>query len=152
MALPSFAPKQALSRNKGRHLSLCDQTAGRNPTKILLCLPVSIAKTHLVNIPIPSRDIVSVTRRIPLNLCRSLLRRKSRLPRSRITIPPKPPAGDEEIPSKFYHYDPSSVSYWPSRDPIEERGGINLYGMVGNDAVGSWDNLGLDPIHVRLRS
>lgn len=32
---------------------------------------------------------------------------------------------------------------WPSRDPIEEMGGINLYGMVGNDAVGRWDYLGL---------
>jgi len=32
---------------------------------------------------------------------------------------------------------------WPSRDPIEERGGLNLYGMVGNDAVGRVDLLGL---------
>jgi hypothetical protein len=35
------------------------------------------------------------------------------------------------------------VSLWPSRDPIEEEGGINLYGMVGNAAVGKWDYLGL---------
>jgi hypothetical protein len=32
---------------------------------------------------------------------------------------------------------------WPSRDPIEERGGINLYGFVGNDGVNRWDRLGL---------
>jgi RHS repeat-associated protein len=32
---------------------------------------------------------------------------------------------------------------WPSRDPIEERGGINLYGMVANDPVNRWDVLGL---------
>lgn len=34
------------------------------------------------------------------------------------------------------------IAIWPSRDPIEERGGINLYGMVGNDVVGSVDFLG----------
>lgn len=42
-----------------------------------------------------------------------------------------------------YLYDEGSVRYWPSRDPIGERGGINLYGMVGNDAVGKWDYLGM---------
>lgn len=31
---------------------------------------------------------------------------------------------------------------WPSRDPIGERGGVNLYGFVGNDGVGGWDKLG----------
>ena len=34
-------------------------------------------------------------------------------------------------------------TYWPSRDPIGENGGVNLYGMVGNDAVGRVDILGL---------
>ncbi len=37
----------------------------------------------------------------------------------------------------------SGRTYWPSRDPIGEAGGINLYGMVGNDAVNWWDYLGL---------
>ncbi len=32
---------------------------------------------------------------------------------------------------------------WISRDPIGENGGINLYGMVGNDAVGFIDINGL---------
>ena len=32
---------------------------------------------------------------------------------------------------------------WPSRDPIGERGGVNLYGMVENSAVGRVDVLGL---------
>jgi hypothetical protein len=32
---------------------------------------------------------------------------------------------------------------WVNRDPIEERGGVNLYGMVGNDAVNRWDVLGM---------
>ncbi len=35
------------------------------------------------------------------------------------------------------------VSYWPSRDPIEEAGGINLYGFVGNEPIARWDRLGL---------
>jgi hypothetical protein len=38
------------------------------------------------------------------------------------------------------------LAYWLNRDPIGERGGINLYGMVGNDAVNRWDLLGLSPI------
>jgi len=36
----------------------------------------------------------------------------------------------------------SGRTYWPSRDPIGERGGVNLYGMVGNSAVGNTDYLG----------
>ena len=34
--------------------------------------------------------------------------------------------------------------YWPSRDPIEESGGVNLYAFVGNDGINNWDELGLD--------
>jgi len=37
----------------------------------------------------------------------------------------------------------SGRPYWPSRDPIEERGGVNLYGFVGNNGVNKWDRLGL---------
>jgi RHS repeat-associated protein len=39
-------------------------------------------------------------------------------------------------------YDPVT-GRWPSRDPIEERGGVNLYGFVGNDGVNRWDLIGL---------
>jgi RHS repeat-associated protein len=42
----------------------------------------------------------------------------------------------------YRYYDPVT-GRWPSRDPIEERGGINLYGFVGNDGVNQWDLLGL---------
>lgn len=38
-------------------------------------------------------------------------------------------------------YDPLT-GRWPSRDPIGERGGINLYGFVGNDGVNRLDFLG----------
>jgi hypothetical protein len=38
---------------------------------------------------------------------------------------------------------------WPSRDPIEEEGGINLYGFVGNGGLNKFDKLGLSayPAH-----
>ena len=36
-----------------------------------------------------------------------------------------------------------SVGRWLSRDPIEERGGINLYGLAGNDSLDGADPLGL---------
>jgi len=42
----------------------------------------------------------------------------------------------------FRHYDPVT-GRWPSRDPIGERGGMNLYGMVGNNTVNWIDYLGL---------
>ena len=41
----------------------------------------------------------------------------------------------------YRFYDPET-GRWPSRDPIQERGGVNLYGFVGNNAVNSWDLLG----------
>ena len=51
---------------------------------------------------------------------------------------------DEETGQLYYGYrlyDPPSGK-WLSRDPIEEQGGINLYGFVDNDAVNSFDYLG----------
>ncbi len=44
----------------------------------------------------------------------------------------------------YRYYDPKT-GRWPSRDPIGERGGVNLYGFVGNDGVGKWDVLGRSP-------
>jgi hypothetical protein len=41
----------------------------------------------------------------------------------------------------YRYYDPKT-GRWPSSDPIEEEGGINLYGFVGNDGVNKWDLLG----------
>ncbi len=42
----------------------------------------------------------------------------------------------------YRYYDPVT-GRWPSRDPIEEEGGINLYGFVGNDSIDSYDYLGM---------
>jgi len=41
-----------------------------------------------------------------------------------------------------YRYLDPSTGRWPSRDPIGESGGANLYGFVGNEPVGRWDRLG----------
>ncbi|MDD4406299.1 MAG: hypothetical protein PHO36_16240 [Parabacteroides sp.] len=39
---------------------------------------------------------------------------------------------------------PPYLGRWLSRDPIEEKGGLNLYAFVNNDPVNKWDKLGLD--------
>lgn len=58
------------------------------------------------------------------------------------------PLDDEvsDTPLYYYgyrYYDPVT-GRWPSRDPIEEEGGVNLYGFVGNDGLNTWDLLGLE--------
>ena len=42
----------------------------------------------------------------------------------------------------FRYYVPTE-GRWASRDPITERGGVNLYGFVGNDGITQWDLVGL---------
>lgn len=39
-------------------------------------------------------------------------------------------------------YDPVT-GRWPSRDPLEENGGVNLYGFVSNNGFNKWDYLGM---------
>ena len=54
-------------------------------------------------------------------------------------------AYDETASGMFYYgfrYYDAETGRWPSRDPIRERGGLNLYAMVGNDPVNVWDYLG----------
>ena len=41
----------------------------------------------------------------------------------------------------YRYYDPKT-GRWPSMDPIEEEGGINLYGFVGNDPCNIIDSDG----------
>ena len=42
----------------------------------------------------------------------------------------------------YRYYDPKT-GRWPSRDPIEEEGGLSIYVMARNNAVNRWDVLGL---------
>ena len=51
---------------------------------------------------------------------------------------------DEETGLVYYnyrYYNPE-LGRWISRDPIEEQGGYNLYGMIGNNPLYGWDSLG----------
>jgi len=54
----------------------------------------------------------------------------------------------QDAESGYYYYGfryyEHETGRWLNRDPIEEEGGYNLYGFVGNDGVGKWDYLGLD--------
>ena len=62
------------------------------------------------------------------NRTRPANRRQPQQPRRKIRLTPTKTA--------------SGIPYWPSRDPIEEEGGINLYGFVNNDGVNWVDYLG----------
>ncbi len=42
-----------------------------------------------------------------------------------------------------YRYYKPTTGTWPNRDPIEERGGLNLYGMIANDPIDRVDLFGL---------
>ena len=59
----------------------------------------------------------------------------------------------DEASGLYYYgyrfYDPD-MGRFISRDPIEERGGLNLYGFVGNDPVNRWDYLGALPESARI--
>ncbi len=73
----------------------------------------------------------------------------ARRPRPHTTTPKRNrPPGKYRIPFPTQPLSRKStnkhVRLWPSRDPIEEMGGINLYGFVGNNGVNGWDILGLD--------
>jgi len=57
----------------------------------------------------------------------------------------------------YRYYDPLT-GRWPSRDPIGEEGGLNLYGFAGNNGCSKFDRLGLlspeviyDPDWIRER-
>jgi RHS repeat-associated protein len=45
------------------------------------------------------------------------------------------------------YYDPCKGRF-VGRDPIEEQGGLNLYGFCGNNGVNRWDYLGMDVQHL----
>lgn len=60
-----------------------------------------------------------------------------------------PAGGHEDEPAGFvisdygYRYYNPELGRWINRDPIEERGGLNVYIFTGNDSVGNIDFLGL---------
>jgi RHS repeat-associated protein len=55
---------------------------------------------------------------------------------------------DQETGLYYYgyrYYDPTT-GRWPSRDPIRERGGSNMYGFLKNDGTNKTDYLGKSPV------
>jgi RHS repeat-associated protein len=55
---------------------------------------------------------------------------------------------DIETSSVYYghrYYSPT-LGRFINKDPIEEQGGLNLYGFVGNNSVNKWDYLGLSEL------
>ena len=46
----------------------------------------------------------------------------------------------------YRYYDPVT-GRWRSRDPIEEKGGLNLYAFVGNDVINANDYLGRETVY-----
>ena len=59
------------------------------------------------------------------------------------TPPVKPLGGETGLYYYGYRYYDPVTGRWPSRDPIEEDGGFNLYGFVGNDGANRRDIMGL---------
>jgi RHS repeat-associated protein len=68
-------------------------------------------------------------------------------------MPPLAPQEPAQKSAEFQRFRPCVTYYgyrwydpitgrWPSRDPIEEQGGINLYGFVGNNGIDRLDLLG----------
>jgi RHS repeat-associated protein len=66
----------------------------------------------------------------PQGVRRALGRSKNRRPRPGVAV------------YGYRWYDPVTGK-WPSRDPIEEEGGANLYGFIENDTINAYDVDGL---------
>jgi RHS repeat-associated protein len=52
---------------------------------------------------------------------------------------------DDETGLLYYgyrYYDPMT-GRWKSRDPIQEEGGLNIYGFVENKVISAYDYLGM---------
>jgi RHS repeat-associated protein len=52
---------------------------------------------------------------------------------------------DDESDLSYYGYRfyKTSTGTWPNRDPLEEKGGVNLYGFANNAPVDDFDEFGL---------
>ena len=46
-----------------------------------------------------------------------------------------------------YRYYNPELGRWISRDPIEEQGGYNLYGMIGNNLLNNWVSNSTESFH-----
>jgi RHS repeat-associated protein len=55
-------------------------------------------------------------------------------------------SGVKELYYYGYRWYEPNLQRWPNRDPIAERGGLNLYGFAYNNAVNNVDRNGLDVV------
>ena len=100
--------------------------------------PASVAKAPggRSSLPLPKLSATSPSPRTP---------RPGNPSRSRALRPQKPSKLAENavhVADYLYRYYDPLTGRWPSRDPIEEEGGLNLYGMVGNELTNMIDKLG----------
>jgi hypothetical protein len=65
-------------------------------------------------------------------------------PRCITTDAPSFSAPNARVPAPANSYGAPPARLWLSRDPIQENGGLNLYGMVGNNPIRYVDSLGLE--------
>ncbi len=56
---------------------------------------------------------------------------------------PETPRSRSQVAGRRSQRPEDRIGSWPSRDPIQERGGINLYVLVRNNAIGRYDKYGL---------
>jgi RHS repeat-associated protein len=102
--------------------------------------PASVAKAPGCRAPLSLPKLISPSPRPRPT-------RPGNAPRSRALRPQKPSKLAENtvhVADYLYRYYDPLTGRWPSRDPIEERGGLNLYGFVGNDGIDSIDILGTE--------
>jgi RHS repeat-associated protein len=101
--------------------------------------PASVAKAPggRASLPLPKLSATSPSPRTP---------RPGNPSRSRALRPQKPSKFNEKavhVADYLYRYYDPITGRWPSRDPIEESGGVNLYGFVGNNSICNIDAKGL---------
>jgi len=126
-------------------------------------LPTDLTMTASAQLPTAATAMVSAAEARPFNSPPDDEPPAGKAPATGPKPPPKgsPPAGYHPIPELeklpktleshglnpcvayygYRYYDPVT-GRWPSRDPIDERGGVNLYAYVGNNSIFRIDFLG----------
>jgi RHS repeat-associated protein len=139
------AVQDYLTNNLEQYTKIEANTTTRDPNGNSLTVTVAHGKNQTNTWDAESRPVA--TAKIDCTGCslpgraeREARASQNRLLTSRLGTTPVATRGG--IYYGYRHYSPE-LGRWLSRDPISERGGVNLYGMVGNDAVVTVDVLGL---------
>jgi RHS repeat-associated protein len=119
--------------------------------KEMIATPPSVTAVAVVEKPTtethqPGDDDADPGTGMPATSPRPKTPRPGNASRSRSLRPQKPSKLAENavhVADYLYRYYDPITGRWPSRDPIGESGGVNLYGFVRNDGMNQWDILGL---------